>query len=64
MTQANLKKVLVMEMENYLRLDDGGSQFNAENVLSELKAVPDDAGGYAELIDLLGQLGFRGGPRW
>ena len=40
MTQANLKKVLVMEMENYLRLDDGGSQFNAENVLSELKAVP------------------------
>ncbi len=62
MTQANLKKVLVMEMENYLRLDDGGSQFNAENVLSELKAVPDDAGGYAELIDLLGQIGFRAAP--
>ena len=63
MTQANLKKGPCHgQMENYLRLDDGGSQFNAENVLSELKAVPDDAGGYAELIDLLGQIGFRAAP--
>jgi hypothetical protein len=62
MTQANLKTVLLLSMEDYFRLDAGGGQFNAENVLSELKAVPDDEGGYAELIDLLGQIGYRAVP--
>ena len=63
MTQAALKYTLLCEMEDYFKFaPNEGSQFDAQAVLSELRAVPENGEGHRALLCLLGQIGFRTTP--
>ncbi len=61
----NLRNCVLCDVQDYFHCEPvESSQFNAEKVLGELAAVPDDQNGYVRLLDLLGEIGFRSAPAY
>ena len=62
-SRENLRNVILSDMQDYFHCETvEASQFNAEKVLGELAAVPDDQEGYVSLLALLGEIGYRSVP--
>jgi hypothetical protein len=62
-SRKNLRNIILADMQDYFHYEPvEASQFNAEKVLGELTAVPDDQEGYVMFLDLLGEIGFRSVP--
>ena len=60
MSRENLRNIVLMNMRDYFHNNlVESSQFNAEKVLAELAAAPDDEKGYDALLYLLGEIGYR-----
>jgi len=63
LTEANLRGTILMGMQDYFECTPvESSQFDRAIVLGELEALPDDKEGYCQLLDLLGEIGYRAVP--
>ena len=64
-SRENLRSIVLMNMRDYFhKTPVESSQFNADKVLAELAAAPDDEKGYDALLALLGEIGYRIAPAY
>jgi len=64
LTREDARHIFLMQMEDFFRFEPKqASLFDEKAVLEEAKAIPDDESGYQEILNILGEIGFRAMPK-